>query len=468
MEKITEHGCPRIGYYLPHHPVLKEDNLTTKLRVVFDASLKTSTGISLNDTLMIGPTIQEDLWNIILRFRIWSYVMSADAEKMYRQVCVDDSQTHYQRILWRTNPHEEIETFELKTVTYGTASASYLATRALEETAKAEKTNFPLGAASILSDFYVDDLLTGDNNLDKAIKTRDEIIAALSKGGFKLRKWISNSSKLLQGLRSSETSESVLVLNKGEQHKTLGLHWHASLDLLQYDVTRTTSARSVTKISILANIARIFYPLGLLGPIIVTGRILLQRLWILKLDWDETVPLEIETRWRTYEAQLSLLNTLKILRRVVASSQTNVIELHGFCDASLDAYGAAIYIKSIDHKGHGEARLLCARSRVAPVKTITLPRMEFCAAHMLALLTHKVSQALNIKFDGIYHWTDSMIVLGWIKSDAKRWSIYVSNRVGQIQELTHPSSWRHTNTKENPADLTSRGMPPSQLIQSTL
>lgn len=163
--------------------------------------------------------------------------------------------------MWRTKPHKEIETFELKTVTYGTASASYLATRALQETAKAEKTNFPLGAAFILSDFYVDDLLTGDDNLDKAIKTRDEIIAALSKGRFKLRKWISNSSKLVQGLQGSETSESVLVLNKDE-HKTLELHWHAFFDLLQYDVIRPTSAKSVTKKSILASIARIFDPLG--------------------------------------------------------------------------------------------------------------------------------------------------------------------------------------------------------------
>lgn len=103
MEKITEHGCSRIGYYLPHHPVIKENSLTTKVRVVFDASLKTSTRVSLNDTLMIGPTIQEDLWNIILRFRIWLYVMSADAEKMYRQVRVDDSQTQYQRILYVEN-----------------------------------------------------------------------------------------------------------------------------------------------------------------------------------------------------------------------------------------------------------------------------------------------------------------------------------------------------------------------------
>lgn len=124
------------------------------------------------------------------------------------------------------------------------------------------------------------------------------------------------------------------------------------------------------------------------------------------------MPLEIETKWHSYEAQLNLLNTLKIPRRVVASSKANIIELHDFYDASLDAYGAAIYIKSIDHNGHGEARLLCARSRVAPVTTITLFRMELCAAHMLALLTHKVSQALSIKFDGIYHWTDSMIVLG--------------------------------------------------------
>lgn len=147
--------------------------------------------------------------------------------------------------------------------------------------------------------------------------------------------------------------------------KPWGIHWHASLDILQYDVTRPTSARSVTKRSILASIARIFDPLGLSGPIIVTGKILLQRLWILKLDWDETVPLEIETRRRTYEAQLSLLNTLKIPRRVVASSQANIIELHGFCDASLDAYGAAIYIKSIYQIIMAmERRVYCVQDRV--------------------------------------------------------------------------------------------------------
>jgi len=121
MEKITEHEHPQVGCYLSHHPVVKEESLTTKVWVVFDASSKTSTEVLLNDILMIGPTIQEELWNIILRFRMWLYVMSADAEKMYRQICVDDSQIPYQRILWRTNPHEEIETFELKTVTYGTA-----------------------------------------------------------------------------------------------------------------------------------------------------------------------------------------------------------------------------------------------------------------------------------------------------------------------------------------------------------
>ncbi|KMQ87772.1 hypothetical protein RF55_12859 [Lasius niger] len=468
MELIEDQDLSSVGYYLPHHPIIKETSLTTKLRVVFDASCKTTTGISLNDVLMVGPTLQQDLLDIIFRFRSWQYVITADVEKMYRQVRIDQSQTQYQRILWQTNTEEEVKAFELKTVTYGTASASFLAIRALQEIAHIESSNFPLGAATVLSDFYVDDLLTGTNDLARAIMLRDEVIATLAKGGFKLRKWASNCAELLQNLPDSVSSEPILTLDKSEHLSTLGLQWHSVNDTLQYEVKQLTLSSTVTKRAILSSVARIFDPLGLLGPVIITAKILIQKLWLLKVDWDETVPLEIQTKWRTYEAQLGLLNTLRINRKVIAHSSPYTIEMHGFCDASIEAYGAVVYIRTTSVDGHTEVRLLCAKSRVAPAKTVTLPRLELCAAHLLAQLTHRISQSLGVKFDGIYHWSDSMITLGWIRADAKRWNTFVSNRVGQIQELTDASSWKHVNTKENPADAISRGITPSQLTQSSL
>jgi len=318
-----------------------------------------------------------------------------------------------------------------------------------------------------LSDFYVDDLLTGANDLDLALKIRDEVMAILAKGGFQLRKWASNCQELLQNIPDSASEQSVLTLSKSEHLSTLGLQWHSVNDTLQYQVKQSTPSNTVTKRTILSSVARIFDPLGLLGPVIIVAKILIQKLWLLKLDWDETVPVEIETRWRNYEAQLALLITLRIPRKVIMQSSPHTVEMHGFCDASMDAYGAVVYIRTTGSDGHKEVRLLCAKSRVAPAKAVTLPRLELCAAHLLAQLTHRILQTLRIKFD-IYYWTDSMITLGWIQADAKRWNTFVANRVGQVQELTDASSWRHVNSKENPADAISRGISPSQLIQSDL
>lgn len=365
--------------------------------------------------------------------------------------------------MWRAKPEEEIKTFELKTVTYGTASASFLAIRALQEVAQLEKANFPLGAATVLADFYVDDLLTGANNLGRAIAIRDEVIAALAKDGFKLRKWSSNSEKLLQNLPDPVSSEPILTLDKSEHLSTLGLQWHSLNKILQYEVKKPMLSNTVTKRAILSSIAQIFDPLGLLGPVIITAKILIQKLWLLKVDWDETVPLEIETKWRAYENQLKSSKHIKrIPRKIITHSPPYTIEIQHGCVWSRGVY------QNNKLDGHRETRLLCAKSRVAPTKTVTLPRLEFCAAHLLAQLTHRISQALGIKFDGIHHWSDSMIALGWIRADAERWSTFVSNRVGQIQELTDASSWKHVNTKENPADAISRGISPSQLIQSHL
>ncbi|XP_070172242.1 uncharacterized protein [Polyergus mexicanus] len=314
--------------------------------------------------------------------------MTSDVEKMYRQPTARLSSWQYERY----------------------------------KKLRISKKQIPLGAATVLSDFYVDDLLTGANDLGRAIAIRDEVITALAKGGFKLRKWSLNSKKLFP---DSVSSEPILTLDK---------------------MKKLTLSNTVTKRAILSSIAPIFDPLGLLEPVIITAKILIQKLWLLKIDWDETVPLEIETKWRAYENQLSLLNTLRIPKKIIAHSPPYTIEIHGFCDASMDVYGVMVYIRKISFDGHRETRLLCAKSRVAPTKSVTLARLELCAAHLLAQLIHRISQALGIEFDGIHHWSDSMIALAWIRTNTKRWSIFVSNRVGQIQELTDISSWKHETT----------------------
>ncbi|XP_058449156.1 uncharacterized protein LOC131429126 [Malaya genurostris] len=171
------------GFYLPHHAILKPTSSTTKLRTVFDASAKSTSGLSLNDTLMVGATIQPALFDIILRFRIHLFVLTGDISKMYRMVNVHPEHTRFQRILWRTDPKDSLQTLELTTVTYGTAAAPFLATRSLIQLVLDESHAHPLAAGIVKNDFYIDDVLTGAETLEELVAVRKDLDVLLSKGG---------------------------------------------------------------------------------------------------------------------------------------------------------------------------------------------------------------------------------------------------------------------------------------------
>jgi len=179
-------NCP--NFYMPHHGVLKETSSTTKLRVVFNGSEKSSNGVSLNDILMMGPKVQDDLFDIVQRFRLHRIVMSAAVEKMYRQVWVHPNDRCLQRILWRKTPDQPITTYELNTITNGTASAPFLATRCLQQLIVDEAINYPEAAKVARDGFYVDDLITGTVDVDTALSLQQDLIDMLKKGGFTLRK----------------------------------------------------------------------------------------------------------------------------------------------------------------------------------------------------------------------------------------------------------------------------------------
>src|SRR5215475_4177927 len=186
-----------VCYYLPHHPVFKETSITTKTRVVCDSGAQTSTGLSLNDILQVGPTIQEDLYSLVLRFRTHQVCFTADIAQMYRQVNINPQDRNLQRILWRYSSDQPIQEYQLTTVTYGTASAPFLATRCLKKLAEDNLTSHPKAAQVLQHDFYVDDLLSGTSTLQEAVEVKQELSTLLDTAGFPLRKWASNNSNFL-------------------------------------------------------------------------------------------------------------------------------------------------------------------------------------------------------------------------------------------------------------------------------
>ena len=465
MSEIPASKCSdnKPHYYLPHHAVLKEDSTTTKLRVVFDGSAKTSTGISLNDTQHIGAPVQDDLVSILLRFRHHNYVLSADVAKMYRQIEIKKDERAMQRILWRTDDNSPIKVYELNTVTYGTASAPFLATRCLHEIGQECKVQYPRTSNVILHDFYVDDLLSGAQTIDEATQLKHELNTTLEAYGLELRKWASNDVRIIQD--DGKMNNHDICIHGDKDPKTLGLVWDSRNDILKYTV-KGTDLRKITKRTILSITAQIFDPLGLVSPAIIKAKVLMQKLWTLKLDWDESLPQDIHTEWTQIYQEIMNINEIVIPRHALSTSYKG-LEFHGFCDASEIAYGACIYICSINKDGTRNVQLLCAKSRVAPLKATSIPRLELLGALLLAQLSHKVLTACNANKNQWHFWTDSMVVLAWIKSTSKKWKTFVANRTAEIQELTN-ERWKHVESAHNPADLISRGVSTTNLRESNL
>ncbi|XP_058446413.1 uncharacterized protein LOC131427338 [Malaya genurostris] len=475
MQRVDENDTtPPVCYHLPHHAVIREDSTTTKLRVVFDASCKTPNGPSLNDALMVGPTVQEDLRSIIMRSRTHPVMLIADIKQMYRQVLVDEQDTSLQRIVWRVSPDSPMETYELKTVTYGTASAPYLATRVLQQLADDEHNNYPKAAEVLRKDFYVDDLFSGGGNIEETIEIRKQLNELLSKGGFELRKWASNEPTVLEGIPPEDRAlRETVDLDRDKCIKTLGLLWEPSTDQLRYRIQLPPSTDTIlTKRIVLSYIARLFDPLGLVGPVVATAKVFMQKLWALKdkdnkaWDWDNDLPPAIKNRWYHYQSQLSLLNNLRIDRCILLSQYVSV-QLHFFSDASEYAYGACVYVRSTDASGTVKVQLLTAKSKVASLKKQSIPRLELCGALLSAELHQKVKSSLQINAES-YFWVDSTIVLCWLKSTPSKWTTFVANRVSKIQTASRNCPWNHVAGQQNPADHISRGLDAANLLRCDL
>ncbi|XP_018363954.1 PREDICTED: uncharacterized protein LOC108761740 [Trachymyrmex cornetzi] len=445
MSYFADYGesQPLDVYFIPHQPVIRPDSMTTKLRVVFDASAKTTLNTSLNDKLMPGPNLQQDLQGIVIRFRVRQFVLTADITMMFRQILIDSQDSRFQLILWRSDRDQQIQNFQLNTVTYGTACAPFLAMRRLRELAKIYCHELPRAAKAVLEDSYMDDFLTGENG--------DQMRSILA----------------VQHLKENSPSDDLLIIDKEEALKTLGLHWNAVSDELQYkpDISKIDSC---TKRNVLSKIAQIYDPLGLVGPILITGKLIMQQIWKQEINWDQELPPEFKVAWKNYYESLLSLNKLKIPRNINPINCESKVDLYGFGDVSERAFGACIYSVSTDNQGNIQSHLICAKSKVAPLKTISLPRLELEAALLLSQLYSNVKTACQGKIGKVRLWSDSTITLGWIQRQPCDLKTFVANRVTRIQNLTEEALWRHVTSEENPADLLSRGVTVENLQGSDL
>ncbi|XP_062541429.1 uncharacterized protein LOC134209459 [Armigeres subalbatus] len=292
MRRIDDPADTIPHCYLPHYPVFKASSTSTKIRVVFDASCKTTSGFSVNDMQLVGPVAQKDLLSIVMRFRTHQIAIVADCEKMYRQVLLHQEDRPFQRILWRTSPDQPLATYELQTVTYGFASAPFLATRTLHEVAKDEKEKYPAAVQAVKQDFYVDDFLSGADDLPSAIRLRKQVSAMLSAAGFPLKKLASNA-----------------------QWSQI---WEPESDMLRFKVQLQLPAAVLTKRKIMSYIAVIFDPAGFSGPVIVVSKLFMQRLWALHTDeghsyeWDRPLPPHLQAEWKSYHRSLEVLSNIRL------------------------------------------------------------------------------------------------------------------------------------------------------------
>lgn len=463
MEQVFETEEPQTCYYLPHHGVYRPEKGTTKLRVVFNGSQLTSSGQSLNSIQLNGGVIQDELFSMVLRFRTYLYAFTADIKMMYRMINIDECQRDLQRIVWKNHKTDDVKTYRLCTVTYGTTSAPYLAMRCLKQLAIDGASQFPSASAVVQSNCYMDDILSGGSNLETVKILQKELIELFATCGMQLHKWSSNHPDLMTSVSNPEHYD----FDQQSQTKVLGLQWKSTDDTFSFSLS-CNQQHPVTKRNVLSTIARIFDPLGLLGPIITKAKVFLQRLWRLQIDWDKELPDKESHEWLEFvESLRKTVNNIRVDRYVLSENATKSA-IFGFADASENAYGAVLYVVCtyVDSNKQSSSRLLCSKSRVSPIKTMTIPRLELCAAVLLAKLVNKVVSTINIEKDSIYLYSDSTIVLAWIKKCPSELKTFVASRVATIQRLTDINQWRHVPSQDNPADLVSRGLDPEKLLDN--
>ncbi len=464
---LNESASEEKQWYLPHHPVLNP-NKPGKVRRVCDAACRYQ-GSSLNDHLITGPDLLNSLTGIFIRFREEKIALSADIEAMFSQVAVPKEDQPVLRFLWRDSPDSEMETYQYQRHIFGAKCAPTCANYALRQNARDNEHEFPNAAAAIERNFYMGDLFKSVDSVTSAIKLCKELIELCQKGKFRLTKWISNDRHVIE--KVPETERALLVKSMDERtdmpvERTLGVGWDTQRDNFVFIVRQRPSAQ--TRRQLLSIIASLFDPLGFLAPFLVRAKILLQRIWQLGLTWDEPLPQDLLVEWKLWEAEMLMLKEFSVPRfyRQVDEYPED-IDVHIFGDASELAFCSVGYLRFKYEDGSVKCVFVVAKTRVAPTKKLSIPRLKLQAAVLCVRLASVIIKEHDYKFSSIHFWSDSTTVLHWIRGVSTRHPSFIANRLSEILDATEVNQWHYCPTKLNPADDGTRGLPVLSITTSS-
>ncbi|XP_078374366.1 uncharacterized protein LOC144657884 [Oculina patagonica] len=462
---VQEEG---VKWYIPHHGVYHPKK--NKIRVVFDCSARFK-GTSLNDHLLSGPDLTNNLTGVLCRFRRYPYAITCDVEKMFHQFMVCPNDRDYLRFLWWPNGDfkQEPKEYRMKVHLFEATSSTGCASYGFKHMASQEKEAYPSAAQFITHDFYVDDGLSSVESAEQAKELIQGAREICKKGGLRLHKFISNDRQVLESVPKSERAADAMMDLPSEQlpiDRVLGVQWSVELDSFSFSIV--LKDQPLTRRGVLASVASVYDPLGFLAPLVLRAKKILQEVCKKGVSWDEPLPEEVRPRWERWKRDLLCLKELQIPRcfAPVTMSQERKYELHNFADASTFGYGQCSYLRVKDDKENVNVSLVMGKSRVAPSKIATIPRLELTAAVVSAKVGSMLQDELNLANLKQYFWTDSKVVLGYINNDAKRFHTFVANRVQLIRSNTDTKGWRYIDTKNNPADHASRGLNAEELMKS--
>ena len=422
-------------------------------------------GESLNKHLLQGPDLTNNLVGVLCRFRKEPVAFTCDIESMFYQVKVAEDDRDYLRFLWweKGDTGKAPIEYRMTVHLFGAVSSPGCANFALKKTAEGNKDNFGTAAAQFVQqDFYVDDGLKSCQSVKEAKDLIVSVKEMCKRGGFKLHKFISNSREVIRDIpeeyRGKELKALNLDLDSLPLERTLGVEWCIESDSFQFRIH--FQDKPCTRRGILSTVSSIFDPLGLVAPLLLEGKSVLQELCREKVAWDDPVPIEIKARWQKWHQDLLKLEKIYVPRCYKPSDfgSSTEIQLHHFADASSKGYGQCSYLRLRNEKGSINCSLLFGKSGVNPLKRITIPRLELTAATVSVKISHQIRKELD--FDEVQEtfWTDSRVVLGYIANESKRFHTFVANGVQQIQDHTDKKQWRYVSSQVNPADHASRGL----------
>lgn len=464
--KLSQEECEHRDdktWYLPHFAI-QNPNKPGKFRLVFDAAA-TVRGVSLNSALLTGPDENVPLTRILFRFRLGLVGICADIREMFHQVRIRAEDQQSQRFLWRNgDPSVPPDTYVMEVMTFGStcspASAQYVKNlNALEH-----QDETPAAAIAIQKSHYVDDYVASFDTPADAIAVTKAVVNIHSRGGFELRGFVSSSRCVIEALGVATDLEAHVNLEAGNAtEKVLGMSWNTANDTFGFQ-TRFSRVnpdiiegrRRPTKREILSVTMSVFDPFGLLADFMLAAKILLQDLWRLDVLWDDPVPDAIDERWQAWRSQIERTRLCQVPRCYSPFIKTTLdLQLHVFADASEEAFAAVAFWR-VKVGDQVQLAFVAGKTRCAPVKEMTVPRLELQAALLATRLLNEVRESHELQITRVVMWTDSQTVLQWIRSKQRKYKQFVAFRVAEITESAAVSLWRWCPTDLNVADDATR------------